>query len=442
MSTLHNFALGSDAVSAEFSPAFSTYSRVTIIINDDTEITTGDDTGRELTLTCPWGTEAMAENILSMLSGYLYQPYAARGALVDPAGEIGDAVTIRGMMGGIYAQELNFGPLMTSDVSAPEDKEIDHEYPYVSPTERTIRRVKLETEAEFAVQSREISAKVSKIDGDTSFGWSLTDEEWTLTSGNKTVLKADSDGIEISGKITALSGYIGNGVSGFWIGNEAIYNGVLSLKDTAHNGIYLGTDGIVLGKGVFKVDAQGNLTASSVTLTGEINATSGTIGSGDSVFTISGRAIKNGMSSLGDSNDGIYVGTDGIALGGGKFKVDAYGNLTANSGTFTGYVYASSIRSDGVNGYGGSFSGAGLSSGSVSKSKTGFQSTLTQVGTNQSDIASIKAMFANSLYANLVSANRITSTRVDISSNLYFHSNAVTWKSFTQDGTTYRYLGR
>lgn len=60
------------------------------------------------------------------------------------------------------------------------------------------------------------------------------------------------------GSMTAKDGYIGNGSSGFTIGNSAIYNGMTSLGDTTHNGIYLGTDGIALGKGNFKVNNSGD----------------------------------------------------------------------------------------------------------------------------------------------------------------------------------------
>ena len=68
------------------------------------------------------------------------------------------------------------------------------------------------------------------------------------------------------------STYRGWKANGFTIGSKSIYNGVLSMSDTEHRGIYLGTDGIVLGKGAFKVDSNGNLTAKSGTFTGTVQA--------------------------------------------------------------------------------------------------------------------------------------------------------------------------
>ena len=90
------------------------------------------------------------------------------------------------------------------------------------------------------------------------------------------------------------------------------------------------------------------------------------------------------------------------------FTVDADGNLYATSGTFAGNVWASNIQytdSDDPSTVNyGTFNGAGLSGGTVSKGKTtsSVQSTLTQVGINQSDIAAINAMFVGTLTCNAV----------------------------------------
>lgn len=441
-----------NVVDLRVSPEFDSYSKVVIHVGQDDEgeevyYIAGNDSARTLEIENPWGTQAMANNILADLQSrnFQYQPYKAQRAYLDPSAEIGDAVSVNDIYSGIYRQETNFGALMASDIAAPEEEEVEHEFPYETQSERTFKRVTAETKAQIKIagdaitaevtrataaegtlssritqtataitsevtrattaegtlrstitqtansltaeitnrtnadntlssrisaNATEISAKVSQVGGtNSSFGWSLVSSGFVLYSGNKEVFKVNSSGATVSGAITATSGYIGNGTTGFTIGTRHIYNGVTSMTDTAHTGIYLGTDGIVLGKGVFKVTNTGALTASSVNLTGAINATSGTIGSGSSVFTISGRAIRNGMTSLSDtSNNGVYIGTDGISLGGGKFKVDAYGNLTANTGTFTGAVYAKNIQ------YGGSygtFNGAGISGGSVGTSQLG-----------------------------------------------------------------------
>jgi hypothetical protein len=70
-------------------------------------------------------------------------------------------------------------------------------------------------------------------------------------------MAVNSSGLSVKGQITATSGYIGSESSGFNIGSTAIYNGMTSMSDTTHNGIYLGTDGIALGQGKFKVTKNG-----------------------------------------------------------------------------------------------------------------------------------------------------------------------------------------
>ena len=454
MSELTNFTLNKNVKDYDLSPRFDVYSRVTILVDDNTEISVGNDSGRELTIECPWGTQAMANNILNSLAGYEYQPFEAEGAILNPAAEIGDAVTLGGVMCGLYSRSETFGKLMASKIASPSGEDINHEYPYEPVQDKKIRRQfgNIETQllvqnglisaevseresqysslsAQLAVQSSQIDAKVSQVGGSSSsFGWSLTSNAFIIYSNGTEVFKINSSGAEIKGSVSASSGTIG----GFAIGEESIYKGVTSMSDTTHNGVYVGTDGLNLGKGLFKVNQYGNVVASSVNLTGKINATSGTIGSGDNVFTIANGAIRNGMTSYSDtSHAGIYLGVDGIALGKGKFKVDSSGNLTANSGTFTGSTYASSIKSDGVNGYGGSFSGSGLLDSSVAYGKTGFKTTLNQVGTNKSDIASINNKFVTTLSVNSLAAP-----------NLSFKGSNVSWITHYIDGVgTFRYMG-
>ena len=57
------------------------------------------------------------------------------------------------------------------------------------------------------------------------------------------------------GKLTCTSGKIG----GWTIGSNALYSGMTSYGDTAHNGVWLGTNGIACGKGRFKVNTSGDV---------------------------------------------------------------------------------------------------------------------------------------------------------------------------------------
>lgn len=106
-------------------------------------------------------------------------------------------------------------------------------------------------------------------------------------------------------------------------------------------------------------------------ITGKITATSGFIGSKNKGFTITENAIYNALSSLYGTVNGVYIGTDGIALGGGKFRVNSYGQLYATDGTFTGNVFANRIQTGTQNGeYAGYISGGQIGGGTITSANT------------------------------------------------------------------------
>lgn len=294
-------------------PQFDGFSKVTIVVNDEVEYSAGTDTGRTLRITNPWGTPQMAQDILNDIRGFQYQPYTAENALIDPATELGDGVTANNVYGGLYTQKIRFGPLLTATVSAPEDEELNHEYPYKSKPNKEITReakmlraemriqadrITLEVNerktaveqltAQLQVQAGLIEARVTKTGGNaSSFGWVLDDSSWTIKANSRDILKATKAGLEVYGKITATSGKIG----GFDIlSNYLSYNNQ-TWGGTNSTGIYLGPSGFQLGKN-FKVDSAGNLTAASGTFTGSVNA--GNIRYGGSYGTFNGGGISSG----------------------------------------------------------------------------------------------------------------------------------------------------
>lgn len=293
-------------------PRFDGFSRVTIEVSDEVEYTAGSDTGRTLRIQNPWGTQQMAHDILADILGFEYQPYVAENAFIDPAAELGDAVTANDVYSGIYTQRIKFGPLMTATVSAPEDEELNHEYPYKSRPNKLISRVSRELRAELRIQTGLIEmeveerksdvealtgllqiqagiieAKVSSTGGDaSSFGWELTDSSWTIKANSRDILKATKDGLEVYGKITATSGRIG----GFDIAaNHLSYNNQ-TWGGTNSTGIYLGPSGFQLGRN-FRVDSAGNLEASSGVFTGTVQA--GNINYGGDAGYLSGSGIAS-----------------------------------------------------------------------------------------------------------------------------------------------------
>ena len=102
-------------------------SRVTLTIDDENAVTAGDDSGLEITATCPHATQEMAENILKKVKGYQYQMYTADAANIDPAAELGDGITADGVYGVISRVADDGGGY--PDLTGPGEAELEDEFP-------------------------------------------------------------------------------------------------------------------------------------------------------------------------------------------------------------------------------------------------------------------------------------------------------------------------
>lgn len=140
------FHLSNRAKDIRGTPAYQPYSKVRIIVGDDEEgnqisYEAGNDSARTLEITNPYGTQALANSILQRLSGFEYKPYTADGALINPAAELGDGVSMAGdIYSFISSSETTLSPIMSSSIAAYEDGELAHEYPYESKENKEISR--------------------------------------------------------------------------------------------------------------------------------------------------------------------------------------------------------------------------------------------------------------------------------------------------------------
>ena len=199
---------------AEFSPGIASQPITKVELldeNGDVVGVSGSDTGRTLTALQPDGTNAMAEAILSKVSGYKHIGYEGSEALLDPAVELGDAVTVDGLYVPLIAMDMTFDPMLAPNISAPDADEIDDEYPYKSPTQRQIERNMAKTRSLITKTSEEIMLKVEGIDGKytevktTLDGLTVTDASGT-TKINGSSIKTDNlyvDAANITGTLTA-----------------------------------------------------------------------------------------------------------------------------------------------------------------------------------------------------------------------------------------------
>ena len=142
--------------------------RVNLNVDSDHYYTAGNDNGQAIEVTCPWGTQVMADSILASIQGYQYQPYAAENALLDPAAEIGDAITVGGVYSVISTVDTVFDRACASSISAPGYDEIDDEYPYESNGQKEIDRKFAQTRSLISKTSKEITAEIEATDGRVS----------------------------------------------------------------------------------------------------------------------------------------------------------------------------------------------------------------------------------------------------------------------------------
>lgn len=140
-------------------------SRVTLIVDNDTQYTTGDDTGKTIEKTVPWASQEMADAILAKIKDYSYRPFSATNAIINPAAEIGDGVTVNGLYSVIAQLDTDFSGMSTSQVTAPGTDEIEDEYPYKTQAERQAQREQARLYSKISKSTNEILLEVGEISG-------------------------------------------------------------------------------------------------------------------------------------------------------------------------------------------------------------------------------------------------------------------------------------
>lgn len=136
--------IGKSYDSLTTSDSFQNYTKVIIKVDDDhtyTATSLGRADGRTLTIECPFGSQAMADSMLTQMGSFEYSPYSAKGTYLDPSVEVGDTVGIDDVNSKIFSQDLKFGAsTLKSDIGAPADEEVDHEFEFKVERERKVER--------------------------------------------------------------------------------------------------------------------------------------------------------------------------------------------------------------------------------------------------------------------------------------------------------------
>lgn len=191
---------------------------VALLKDDNTEVFAGDTSGYVLEVDCPYATQTMADNILSSMRGRKYKGYKANGAALSIDAELGDGITVNGLYSVLVQQTLTFGAGHTSEIAAPGEKNINHEFPYLSKEKRVNRRIQAKMWSDISKNSETIALEVGKITSELEnyATIEMTDASIELavsqskiyTDGKYTELKVTLDGVTVtdSGGTTKIKG--------------------------------------------------------------------------------------------------------------------------------------------------------------------------------------------------------------------------------------------
>ena len=173
-STANIGVLASDLDTA---PPFDAIDRVIMKSDDETgyrspEATFDQLTGRILEVYCPWTSQTLADGVLSIVNGYVYQPLKITGANLDPACQLGDGITVNGTTSVIFSEIIHLDARCASDISAPYEEEVNHEYPYRSAAERklseSVTQEQLATAGQTTINGSNIHSGTIILGGDNN----------------------------------------------------------------------------------------------------------------------------------------------------------------------------------------------------------------------------------------------------------------------------------
>lgn len=188
---------------------------VALLLDDKNEILAGSETGYVIEIECPYGTQAMANALLTKLQGKTYYGFHADGAELAPEAELGDGVTVGDTYSMLAYRNVNFGPGHLSEISAPGDSELAHEYPYISQEQKKIERQIAAARSLITKTSGEIMLRVEGVEGDytelktTLDGVTITDSSGTtrikgssIDTGTLAANSISADKLNLTGAIT------------------------------------------------------------------------------------------------------------------------------------------------------------------------------------------------------------------------------------------------
>jgi hypothetical protein len=351
---------------------------VSVAVDDSQEYRAGDDSGYVLDVDCSWGSQAMADDLLAKLQGKTYQGFRAENGALPIDSELGDGITVGGIYSMLAYQKLTFGAGHMSEVAAPGESTLDHEYPYTSSTQRAFSReiasvrssitktseeIRLEVSNELTQQKSEIDQTIDEIrlsiyggtDADGNEQKSIIDQKLdsislSVTNGStSSTIKLTVDGVEVSSEAISMSGLVtftGLSDGTTTIDGACIKTGTISADRIDASELEVSAANISGTLTASQIDASG-LEVAAANITGAItagnlqggsisllDAAGGTAGS----ITLSGAVTADYAVDISSGSGGLRIVSGGrsaiyVEAGGGGQMMIYNGNTT-----FTGSI--------------------------------------------------------------------------------------------------------
>lgn len=134
--------LGANMKRFNRSTEFHATTGVSLKTDDGYESFSGNNTGYVFNGVCNFTNRDDVANVaLNRLNGYIYRPFNADSAYLDPAAELGDMIDVDSVNYQIMLIDWNINNMPTANISAEYEEEIDHEYVIESPEARTYQKL-------------------------------------------------------------------------------------------------------------------------------------------------------------------------------------------------------------------------------------------------------------------------------------------------------------
>lgn len=211
--------LGFDAQRLETSPALLPITGVHLTTEVGTPSDAGTNSGYVLNGTCNFSSSVgVAALCLSKVSGYIYNPFRADVATLDPAAEPGDIVVINTNYYQMMDIDWNICSWPTATLAAGFEEEVDHEYVFVDESAKTLRKVDaklldyptnavMESAIRQSAEAIELSVSESYYDRDAIDGIQQGNEaQFTLTSQQIQAMLSQISTVE--GEVQSINYYV------------------------------------------------------------------------------------------------------------------------------------------------------------------------------------------------------------------------------------------